>query len=259
MVLNDPVRAYYEQNPLMVSSPFGGIDGVNRELYTKVWREIGVDVSGLKVLDVGCGRGHVGALVEEAGGEYVGTDFVASGCRRAFMLADSARLPFGDASFDAVFCIDAFEHFPDSARVAAEFRRVLRPEGFVFLSTPNYGNVAGIVKWFCERFGSYRKDTWAPFRKWSPQELEQPLTIRGVRRLFSSCGFSRMRCMGHAAEVGLGLFPWIAHPRTPEFLMYRLQRFFGGIGPVAIKAWPGASLHAFWKIDADGRTTKSGD
>ena len=248
MVLDDPVRAYYEQNPLMVSSPFGGIDGVNRELLLDVWRRLDISVTERKVLDVGCGRGYIGEVVEEHRGEYVGADFVASRTGFRFALADSARLPFGDESFDAVFCIDAFEHFPRPEQVVREFRRVLRPGGFAFLSTPNYGNVAGIVKLYCERSGLYRKDTWAPFRHWQPQELERFLTARGVRALFREGGFTRLRSIGHPDEVGLGLCPWIAHPKMPEAVMYRLQRVFGSMGEVVVRLWPGASLHTFWKI-----------
>jgi ubiquinone/menaquinone biosynthesis C-methylase UbiE len=249
MVLSDPVRAYYEQNPLMVSSPFGGIDGVNRDLVFDVWRRLGVNVVGRAILDVGCGRGHIGEVVEEQGGMYTGVDFVASRAGFRLALADAVRLPFTDGAFDGVFCIDAFEHFPHPEQAAREFRRVLRPGGFVFLSVPNYGNVAGIVKWYCERYGRYEKDTWAPFRRWQPQELERPLTIRTVRRVFREGGFTDLRWIGHAGEAGLGLFPWMAHPKMPEAAMYRLQSIFGSMGESVVRLWPGASLHTFWKIE----------
>ncbi len=249
MVLNESVRAYYERNPLMVSSPFGGVDGVNRELLLDVWRRLGVGVEGRSVLDVGCGRGYIGEVVIEQGGAYTGVDFVASRSGFRLALADSTRLPFKDASFDAVFCIDAFEHFPNMSEAVGEFRRVLRPEGFVFLSTPNYSNVAGLVKRYCERFGGYGKDTWAPFRNWQPQELEQSLTIGKVSGLFHANGFGQTRYIGHPAEVGLGLFPWIAHRGMPEFVMFRMQSVFASIGNVIVRAWPGASLHTFWRFD----------
>lgn len=248
MVLSDPVRTYYVENPLMVSSPFGGVDGVNRALLLDVWRQLGIDVAGRKVLDVGCGRGYVGEVVEEKGGVYTGVDFVATRSGFRLALADAARLPFADAEFDAVFCIDAFEHFPDPDAAVREFGRMLRPGGFVFLSAPNYGNVAGLVKWWCERSGRYRKNTWAPFRRWQPQELEHPLTVNSLRGIFTRNGFAGQACIGHPAEVGLGLFPWIAHPKMPEAVMYRLQRVFATMGNGVARFWPGASLHTFWKL-----------
>jgi ubiquinone/menaquinone biosynthesis C-methylase UbiE len=243
------IRAYYADNPLMVSSPFGGVDTINEPLLQQVFTRLDVQLSGKHILDVGCGRGFAAGYVRKCGGTYTGTDFVHSGSGFSFAMGDAAHLPFADASFDGMFCIDAFEHFPEPARAASEFFRVLRPAGFVFLSVPNYSNVAGAVKFCCERWGGYKPMTWAPFRRWQPQEYERPLTARLVRQAFRAAGFARMRRIGYGAEVGLGLFPWIAHPRMPEWALYRLQRLFGVAGPAIARVWPGASLHQFWKIE----------
>ncbi len=164
-------------------------------------------------------------------------------------LSDAASLPFQDASFDAVFCIDAFEHFPDPDCAAAEFRRVLRPGGFCYLSAPNYSNVAGVVKRVYEGLGLYEKNTWAPFGRWQPQELETPLTGRMLRGIFRRARFGEVRCVGHGAEVGLGLFPWIDHAKMPEAIQFRLQKLLRVVGPPIARVWPGASLHNFWKIN----------
>ncbi len=242
-------QKYYEANPDMVSSPFGGIDGVHREMMLKVFELLGVNLEGRRVLDVGCGRGFTGDVVAECGGDYFGADLVASRGGLRMVLADGVALPFPGATFDAVFCIDVFEHIPDSIAAAREFNRLLRPGGFVFLSAPNYGNVAGLVKKACETLGRYEKDTWAPFGGWKPQELEQFITGRHIRRVFRQGGFSHLRVLAHPYEVDGGLFPWIMHPSMPEAVGFRLQRLFAIIGPVVAHVWPGASLHLFWKID----------
>lgn len=243
------LQAFYEANPLMVSSPFGGVDGLNAELLRQVLDALEITITDRAVLDVGCGRGFTAALIDQMGGSYTGADFVVS--RGGFRLAqsDAAALPFADDSFDVVFCIDAMEHFPDLGGVAKEFRRVLKPGGHWFLSAPNYANVAGVVKWWCERFGSYERDTWAPFRRWQPQELEQPLTPGIVKRVALQAGFNRVTRIGHGAEVGLGLFPWVDHPRMPEAIQFRLQRLFNAAGPGIARIWPSASLHVFYRMD----------
>ncbi len=230
----------------MVSSPFGGIDSIDRELFASVFAELEIDLTGLRVLDIGCGRGLVGELVREAGGRYLGADLVPSGEGFPLTRADAARLPFADESFDAVFCIDAFEHIPQPLDAAREFRRVLRSEGFMFLSAPNYRNVAGLVKRAYEGLGLYERDTWAPFGRWAAQELEHPLTFRRVRRIYRAAGFTRQRVIGLGREVGLGLFPWIDHPRMPDVIRFRLQRLFRVIGPPIAQVFPTASLHGFW-------------
>ncbi|MBX7256851.1 MAG: methyltransferase domain-containing protein [Candidatus Hydrogenedentes bacterium] len=247
--MTDRMREYYASNPLMVSSPFGGVDGINMDLIRAVFSDLGIDLAGASILDVGCGRGFMRDYVNKQGGRYFGVDLLAHGAGFPLSIGDATHLPFPDATFDGVFCVDAFEHIPDGVAAAREFRRVLKPNGCMFLSAPNYGNVAGIVKWVCERWGGYERNTWAPFRRWQAQELEQPLTESGVRRIFREAGFTRFTRIGHAPEVGLGVFPWTDHPRMPEAIQFRLQRLFRRIGTPVVRVWPGASLHGFWKIE----------
>lgn len=246
------VAAFYRENPRMISSPFGGIDGVDAQLYRVVLDSLAIDFNGRRVLDVGCGRGFLGEVVLAGGGEYVGVDLVASGRGFPLATADAARLPFPDGAFDAVCCVDAFEHFPDPASAAREFRRVLQPRGFMFLSAPNYSNVAGLAKLWCERFGSYRRNTWAPFGRWQPQEHETFITAAKIRRWFVGAGFNRISRVGLGREVGLGVFPWIDHPQVPESIRFRAQTMARLCGPAVARIFPGASLHNFWRFDCPG-------
>ncbi len=247
--MDDRVADYYRTNPRMVSSPFGGVDGLNRELLAEVLERLDIGLESRRILDVGCGRGYLGEAVEAAGGTYTGVDFVASRAGFRLALADAEGLPFADGVFDGVFCIDAFEHIPDPQRAASEFRRVLAPGGYLFLSAPNYANVAGLVKKAYEGLGAYEKDTWAPFGRWQPQELETALTGAAVRRIFRKAGFGKVRRVAHGPEVGLGLFPWIDHPKMPEAIQFRLQRLFRVMGPPIARVLPGASLHGFWRLE----------
>ncbi len=45
-------------------------------------------------------------------------------------------LPFSDASFDAITCIDAINHFPERPRVIAEWARLLKPGGRLLFTDP---------------------------------------------------------------------------------------------------------------------------
>lgn len=244
---NDPIRRFYEANPHMVSSPFGGLHGYDGALLEETFARLGMVVAG-QVLDVGCGRAHLRGIIEARGARYTGLDFVISQARPRMVRGSAMSLPFADATFDLVTCIDAFEHFPDPAAAAREFHRVLKPGGTFFLSAPNYANVAGLVKWCCEHTGSYAPRTWAPFGRWQPQEFEQPLTPRFIRRCFAPAGFRDIAAIGFAREVELGLFPWIDHPAMPELIRFRLQPLFRAIGPAIVAAWPAASLHLFWRM-----------
>ncbi len=64
--------------------------------------------------------------------------------RVVFRAADAtARLPFADASFDAIVCIDAMNHLPNRGDVLREWRRVLRPGRRALFTDPVV--IAGLV------------------------------------------------------------------------------------------------------------------
>ena len=52
-------------------------------------------------------------------------------------LGDVAQLPYPDDSFDGVVCFEVIEHVEDPERVMDELARVLRPDGLLFISSPN--------------------------------------------------------------------------------------------------------------------------
>lgn len=54
-----------------------------------------------------------------------------------FAVGDAAvPLPFDDAAFDAMHCIDSMNHFPDRLAVFREWKRVLRPGGRGLFTDP---------------------------------------------------------------------------------------------------------------------------
>ncbi len=100
--------------------------------------------SGMRVLDIGCGRGELLYHVRKLGGEAVGTDFAGpalkiagkvSGC--PVLRCDAKELPFKDASFDRVFLIGVIDHLHDweLERCFAEVGRVLKPGGLAAVHT----------------------------------------------------------------------------------------------------------------------------
>ncbi|HWA91850.1 MAG TPA: class I SAM-dependent methyltransferase [Rhizomicrobium sp.] len=100
-----------------------------------------------RLLEVCCGAGGPALfLAESLGLSVTGIDnnragIAAANVRRSaratFLCADAAaRLPFDDAGFDAVQCIDAINHLPDRAAVLAEWHRVLAPGGTLVFTDP---------------------------------------------------------------------------------------------------------------------------
>ena len=113
-----------------------------------------VPVEARSLLDVGC---HVGAFLNRCREffpeiQLAGVDVDAAALEQArrtlpdaeLHKAGAQTLPFSDARFDCMTCIEVLEHVPASHRRAAlaEFQRVLRPGGRLVLRTPHAGAFA---------------------------------------------------------------------------------------------------------------------
>jgi 2-polyprenyl-3-methyl-5-hydroxy-6-metoxy-1,4-benzoquinol methylase len=112
------------------------------------------DLTGLKVLEVGCGRGDfslwLGRKYPRA--DITGVDFsdaavaVAVGKQPLaqsnvrFAVDDAENLKFSEASFDYVISCECLEHVPHPGQMAREIARVLKPAGKFILTTENYLN-----------------------------------------------------------------------------------------------------------------------
>jgi ubiquinone/menaquinone biosynthesis C-methylase UbiE len=120
-----------------------------------------------RILDCSCGPGveliKLAAAVPR--GEAVGSDLSRGmvqrafenarqrGCHNtAFFQADVYQMPAAfEASFDAIYCALSFHHYEEPLRALCEMRRVLRPEGKVFIvdAGPSWMKALGspLAKW----------------------------------------------------------------------------------------------------------------
>ncbi|MGE0865784.1 MAG: class I SAM-dependent methyltransferase [Vicinamibacterales bacterium] len=137
---DDIARAYQRWSPLY-DVLFGGVLQEGRR---QAVREMALR-PGESLLEVGVGTGLTLPLYP-TGPRIVGvdysTDMLAQARRRLrrmgtpqmrLMRADAGRLPFADATFDAVYAPYMISVVPDPLGVARELRRVCRPTGRVVL------------------------------------------------------------------------------------------------------------------------------
>jgi 2-polyprenyl-6-hydroxyphenyl methylase/3-demethylubiquinone-9 3-methyltransferase len=115
------------------------------------------DWTGRTVLDLGCAGGFMAEALARRGAVVTGidpaADAVASARAHASAEGLSIRydegtgeaLPYPDAAFDAVVCVDVLEHVADLDAVLAEVRRVLKPGGWFLFDTINTGWLAWLV------------------------------------------------------------------------------------------------------------------
>ena len=99
---------------------------------------------GTRLLDAGCGSGRTLDELARYGcvsGADLNADAVAAARHRGHRdvhLAAVEALPFADATFDVVTCLDVIEHTPDDRATLAELKRVTRPGGLLLVTVPAY-------------------------------------------------------------------------------------------------------------------------
>lgn len=108
------------------------------------------DARDVSVLDVGCGVGNFHKLLSDRVGPITGVDVSKASIELArernpgvrYESYGGERLPFDDASFDAVFTVCVMHHVPPAQwpLFAAEMKRVLRPGGMVAVFEHNPRN-----------------------------------------------------------------------------------------------------------------------
>jgi ubiquinone/menaquinone biosynthesis C-methylase UbiE len=114
-----------------------------REKMRAIYR-IAPDIPLKEVLEIGGGQGGLTALLyPQAQITNIDLDpkYANAPCNQQekvrFICGDATNLPFDNESFDVVTMFDVIEHVPDHQKAISEALRVLKPKGFLLISTPN--------------------------------------------------------------------------------------------------------------------------
>lgn len=169
------------------------------------------------ILDYGCGPGfllaHLLKIVKA--GRCFGLDFSKKAIEQInqkfkghpvfaeAVWVDSLPSPFGDNSMDCVFLVELVEHLGDEQllKTMKEIYRVLKPEGYVVLTTPNEENLQA-NKTICPECGCIFH-RWQHLRVWDVASLKKSLEREG---------FSTIVCRA----VDFGRYT----------ILYRLRQFY---------------------------------
>ena len=159
--------------------PGAGDDKLGIEHYQ---RYLGVRemVRGKVVLDAACGEGYGSDLIASTAKQVTGLDIDGETIARAretykerknlrFLQGSIESIPLGNASVDAVVSFETIEHVPEAVQHSFlnEISRILRPGGFLIMSTPNkkiysdlyhYKNEFHIREFYKEEFLAFLGD-----------------------------------------------------------------------------------------------------
>ncbi len=122
---------------------------------------------GLRILDAGAGELQYKKFCEHL--EYVSQDFAQydgqgdkSGLQtgsfdnsKIDIISDITEIPEKDKSFDAIMCIEVFEHLPNPVEAIKEFSRLLRPGGHLIITAPFASLTHYAPYHFCTGFNKY--------------------------------------------------------------------------------------------------------
>ena len=162
----------------------------NRPLFEAVLDAAAVG-PGTAVLDVGCGTGLTLVLASERGAVPSGVDISPGLLAIArdrlppadLREADMESLPFGDAAFDAVTGVNAFQFAGDPRRALGEAARVTRPGGRVVASlfaAPERSEGTVAHEAMTALIPPERADDHAPYALSAPGNLEASLVSAGL-------------------------------------------------------------------------------
>jgi ubiquinone/menaquinone biosynthesis C-methylase UbiE len=94
----------------------------------------------MRLLEVGCGRGHLLRRVQDQGIDAIGIDVnpeaAVAAVTRNVLSMSATDLEFPDGSFDQVYSMHAIEHIPNAGAALGEMSRVVRRGGSVMLVYP---------------------------------------------------------------------------------------------------------------------------
>lgn len=167
----------------------------------------------LKILDAGCGPGAALIYLSQFG-DVTGVDISEEALRFAKMRGkakkgDISALPFEDATFDAVVCLDVLYHkWVHVQKALLEMKRVLRKSGILFIREPAFD-------WFksSEDIASQTK------HRFTKEELEKELKN----------SFSIMKL----TYVNFLLFPFAFIKRIPEVIGIKKKQGVSDLQSVA--------------------------
>jgi ubiquinone/menaquinone biosynthesis C-methylase UbiE len=219
--VEDWARFYSDPKPLTLNSQ----NLVSRRRFALQMLEARLS-PGSKILDIGCGTGHLAGELMRRGYEAWGVDLSDAMVRYArehydkdrFQTGDIERIPFPDNSFDGVMCLGVVEYLSSDEAALREMWRVLKPGGWAVITTPNsicpfYHMDRAIVK---------TRVLAGPLVRFVRHRLRnRPLTASRVLPSVTHRRYYRRRWVKLMRSVGLETEDWVCH----SWGWYSLERF----------------------------------
>ncbi len=211
----------------------------HREELGFVRRVLGAAQVPLRVLDAGAGPGRISRALVEQGHAVVALDISAAMLMELpqddagpdAVQADVRRLPFANASFDGVVCMEVLEHLPghadDALQVIEECSRILTDDGLLLIEAPlrpheelRLSHPAFRADWSRVSKQVWRRYEQAPLGTWLHYEDTQ------VTEMLAASGFEVLGAR-YVRVLPAGLFDHFEGLEAIDHLLERQARSAG--------------------------------
>ena len=112
--------------------------------------------TGLKILDVGAGEGALTQSLHALGYLMQACDMFPDRFKYPGMTCDkvdvTGSFPYPDESFDRVIAVEVTEHILDHEMFFSEIKRILKPDGTLYASTPNILSMKSRIRFLFRGF-----------------------------------------------------------------------------------------------------------
>lgn len=124
--------------------------GRENDLRREQWLENALNriPAGSRILDAGAGTqryrrycSHLQYVAQDiaeydGGGDHTGLQTGKFDFGKLDIVSDITSIPEPDRAFDAIMCVEVFEHIPDPKLAVREFARLLKPGGYLVVTSP---------------------------------------------------------------------------------------------------------------------------
>jgi SAM-dependent methyltransferase len=172
-----------------------------------------------RVLDVPAGEGALAGRLIAAGFDVRCCDLYPEIFRLSHVAINQGNLdgvlPFEEASFDYVTCVEGLEHIENPRQAVREFARLLKPGGHLIASAPNILNIEERLKWLVYGYTSHFKPLTRSYvesvRRQSGDKEEMALHVNPIgyselRYTLEQSGFEIVKWYRDKPKAGLWLY-----------------------------------------------------
>ncbi|TAD99071.1 MAG: methyltransferase domain-containing protein [Bacteroidetes bacterium] len=148
-----------------------------------------------RIIDIGCGNGHFLKVAQKKGWQVYGTEFTDEAIKKCeeknIQMQQGILNPANYEAdfFDIITSFEVLEHINNPIEEVKNFKQILRKNGLIYLTTPNFDSLSRL----------YLKQSWTVIEY--PEHLSY-YTVKTLKQLFENQGFKTKKISTTGISIG---------------------------------------------------------